>query len=279
MSLGSGRNDSPDGVSGNPDFDRDGSGYMMDDDIEGGDESWTRSVTWELERSRRIAWIVAAVASVIALLLAIALVILLPLKTVEPYTILVDRQTGNVERLSPIDQQVVTPDAALTRSMLAQYVIARESFDGASIQQDFRKVGLWSANDARQRYSALMQASNPQSPLAFMPRGGRIQAEILSVSSLKPGQSMVRFATTRTDPGAREQERQYWASIIDYQFSGAAMSEDDRLLNPLGFQVTRYRRDAETMPELEQAPAAQASPASAPARVEPSDEAQSEGAE
>ena len=31
------------------------------------------------------------------------------------------------------------------------------------------------------------------------------------------------------------------------------MSEADRLTNPLGFQVTRYRRDAETLPEIEQA--------------------------
>ena len=40
-----------------------------------------------------------------------------------------------------------------------------------------------------------------------------------------------------------------WASVVKYRFSGAAMGEDDRLLNPLGFQVIRYHRDAEILPE------------------------------
>lgn len=213
-------------------------------------DSWSTSVTDTLERSRRTAWIVAAVASAIALLLAIALVILLPLKTVEPYTLLVDRQTGNVEALAPLDEQVIAPDAALTRSFLVQYVTARESFDADSVQNDYRKVALWSAPEARQRYIAQMQASNPASPLSYMPRGGTIAVEIRSVSSLSADSSLVRFTTIRNDPGAQPQPPEYWAAVINYGFSPAEMSEADRLLNPLGFQVTRYRRDAETLPEV-----------------------------
>ena len=40
------------------------------------------------------------------------------------------------------------------------------------------------------------------------------------------------------------------------------MTAQDRLTNPLGFQVTRYRRNAETLPEELPVPA-QASPISA----------------
>lgn len=213
-------------------------------------DSWAISVTDTLERSRRIAWIVAGIASAVALLLAVALVILLPLKTTVPYTLLVDRQTGNVEALAPLDEQIVSPDAALTRSFLVQYVTARESFDAGSLQRDYRKVALWSAPEARQRYMARMQASNPMSPLSYMPRGGTIAVEVRSISSLSPDSSLVRFTTTRSDPGARPQPPEYWAAVISYGFSPAAMSEADRLLNPLGFQVTRYRRDAETLPEV-----------------------------
>lgn len=212
-------------------------------------DSWARSVTDDLERSRRTAWIIACLSAAIALLLAIALVILLPLKTVEPYTLLVDRQTGHVEALAPLDQQMVTPDSALTRSFLVQYVIARESFYAENFERDYQKTALWTAGEARQRYLAAMQANNPLSPLAFMPRGGTIRTEIKSVSSLAPDRSLVRFQTVRTDPGGRAQAPQDWQAVISYGYSEAPMSEADRLLNPLGFQVTRYRRDAETLPE------------------------------
>lgn len=212
-------------------------------------ESWATSVTDDLERSNRRAWTVAIVAALVALLEAVALVYLIPLKTVEPYTLLVDRQTGNVEALAPLDAQVVAPDAALTRSFLVQYVIARESFTQTSAQDDFRKVSLWSAANVRDRYARLMASTNPQSPLSYLPNGARIQTEVKSVSALANGRSMVRFTTTRIDRGAAPQPAQHWVAVIAYDFTAASMSEADRYINPLGFQVTSYRRDAETLPE------------------------------
>ncbi len=223
-------------------------------------ESWSEDRTRDLTLSRKIAWIVAGVAGAIALFEAIALVFLVPLKTVVPYTLLVDRQTGYVEAINPLDRNVVSPDSALTRSFLVQYVTGRESFDIDSLNTTYRKVALWSADSARSRYIAEMQASNPQSPLAVLPRRAIVQTQIISVSSLGESGSMVRFTTTRTDPGAQPQPPQYWAAIIKYRFSTAGMTADDRLVNPLGFQVTRYRRDAETLPEVQQTPAASVAP-------------------
>ncbi len=212
-------------------------------------ESWSTSVTQDLERSNRRAWIVAIIAAIIALLEAIALVILVPLKSVEPYTILVDRQTGNVEALAPLNEQMVAPDAALTRSMLVQYVTARESFTLDNLQADYRKVSLWSDRTTGERYGQAMDANNPNSPLAYLPRGSVIRTEVKSVSNLAEDRAMVRFTTTRTDPRANPQDPQHWVAIISYQFTSAQMSEADRYINPLGFQVTSYRRDAETLPE------------------------------
>ena len=225
-------------------------------------DSWAQDRNAWLARSRSIAWIVAAVAAGIALLEALALVFLTPLKTVEPYTLLVDRQTGHVEALAPLRRDTVSPDASLTRSFLVQYVIARESFDIDRMNDDYRKVGLWTAGEARSRYIRAMQPGNPAGPLATLPRRAEIAVDILSVSSLSAGQSLVRFTTTRDDPGAGVQEPQHWAAVISFRFSGAAMSADDRLLNPLGFQVTRYRRDAETLP-----PPAPVATAALPARI------------
>lgn len=212
-------------------------------------ESWATSVTDDLERSNKRAWTIAIIAALIALLEAVALVVLLPLKTVEPYTILVDRQTGNVETLAPLDESIVTPDAALTRSMLVQYVTAREGFLQDTLQRDYRKVGLMSDNTVRQQYARTMDASNPASPLAYLPRRAVISTQIKSVSNLDGNRAMVRYTTTRADPGAAPQVSQHWVSVIGYQFVAAEMSEADRYLNPIGFQVTSYRRDAETLPK------------------------------
>ena len=212
-------------------------------------ESWATSVTDSLERSNRRAWIVAIIAAIIALLEAVALVYLMPLKTVEPYTLLVDRQTGNVETLAPLDTQVVAPDTALTRSFLVQYVIARESFAFDTLQDDYRKVSLWSDARTATGYQQRMNASNPNSPLAYLSRGAVISTEIKSISNLAEDRAMVRFATTQTDGLGRAQQPQHWVAIVTYGFTAAEMSEADRYVNPLGFQVTSYRRNAETLTE------------------------------
>lgn len=204
------------------------------------------------ERSRRIAWFAAGTAALIALFESVALFLLIPLKRDVPYTLMVDRQTGFVQALHPLETERLTPDAALTRSFLVQYVVARESFDIDSLNDDYRKVGLWSAGEARERYIAAMRPGNPQGPLAKLPRHSTISVQIRSVSSLSRDTALVRFSTARTDSGARAQTAQHWAAIISYRFSNVDMSAEDRLTNPLGFQVTRYRKDAETLPEAAQ---------------------------
>lgn len=228
-------------------------------------QSWADDRRTLIDRSRRTAWRVAVGASVIALAEAMALVALLPLKTVQPYTLLVDRQTGHVEALRPLERQTVTADAALTRSFLVQYVIAREGFGIDTLQLDYRKVALWSSGEARQQYIATMQANNPASPLVAYPRSSLVDVTIKSISSLSPSSALVRFDTQRVDRGSPAGAPTSWAAVVSFTYSGEPMSAADRLINPLGFKVTRYRRDAETL-AVPQAPVTTlpASPAARP---------------
>lgn len=217
-------------------------------------QSWSADRQRALASSRKTAWIVACVLGLIALLEAIALVVLLPLKTVEPYTLLVDRQTGYIQALDPLEGESIRPSEAMERSFLAQYVIAREGFDIDTLGQDYRKVALWSAGDARSRYVAEAQAGNPASKLATLPRQARIEVEVRSISSINAETALVRYVTFQIDPGGQRGPPQPWVAIMRYRFSGAAMSAEDRLINPLGFQVVRYRRNAELIEAPDAAP-------------------------
>jgi len=210
--------------------------------------SWAADKIGALRRSTRIAWIIASAAGVVAVAEAIALVVLMPLKTVEPYTLMVDRTTGFVQALKPLDPELLTPDRALVQSMLVQYVIARESFDVATLSTAYQKVGLWSAERARSDYLALMRPSNLDGPLVRYPRSTIVETRIKSVSQLGDQSALVRFDTLRRDEGGQYQRARSWVAIVEYRFSGEPMSAEDRFLNPLGFQVLDYRRDPEALP-------------------------------
>jgi len=218
------------------------------------EEYYREAATWNRDRvesarsSRRVAWCIACGAAFIAILEAIALVVLMPLKTVQPYTLLVDRTTGYVQGINPVEPARITPDAAITQSFLVQYVIARESFDLSTLKANYRKVALFSGEAARSGYTAGMQVSNPASPLNVYPRITIVEARVKSVSPTAPDAAFVRFDTIRTDGNGQVQPPVPWVAVVHYQYSGEPMRLEDRFVNPLGFRVLRYRRDPEALP-------------------------------
>jgi type IV secretion system protein VirB8 len=220
--------------------------------------TWNRDRLEAMHKSQRMAWWVAIGAGTIAVLEAGALILLTPLKTVEPYTLLVDRTTGYVQALKPLDADKIAPDAALTQSFLVQYVIAREGFDADTVQANYNKVASWSAEQARSAYVNLMQVSNPESPLILYPRTTVIETRVKSVSPLGRNVALVRFDTIRRDAGGQVQPPRSWVSVVRYRFSGEPASLEERFVNPLGFRVLRYRRDPESAPPPE--PVAMAAP-------------------
>lgn len=207
--------------------------------------SWADDRAVSNARSIRTAWIIAGVATTIAALEAVALAGLVPLKTVVPMAVMVDRQTGHVTTLDPSQPVKLAPDTALTRSMLAQYVTARESLDRATIAGDYRKVALWSAETARSSYFAQMKPGNPDNPFARLPRQITLQTRIRSVSLLEDGQALVRYDLVQRSDTGREARSAPYVSVIRYRFRDKALADADRFINPLGFEVTRYRKDPE----------------------------------
>ena len=82
---------------------------------------------------------------------------------------------------------------------------------------------------------------------------------------------VVGFVAGRRDPGSATGQVTPYTAAITYRFSGEPMSAEARFVNPLGFQVMRYRRDAEALAAttVPVAPAAVVPAPVAPAPVQP----------
>jgi type IV secretion system protein VirB8 len=208
-------------------------------------ESWAQDVTGSLRASRRLAFIVAGAACLVAVLEAIALVALTPLKTVVPYTITVDRQTGAIEVAQGIRPGPLSQDVAVVQAFLAQYVLARETFDATDLQAEYQKVAVWTEGPARDDYVRSMQRDNPQSPVNHNDAATIVKVTVKSISLLSRTSALVRFDAERAVRGNAPTERRSYAAVIGFHFTGQPMRAEDRFLNPLGFQVTSYRRDAD----------------------------------
>ena len=207
--------------------------------------SWADGQSSASARETRIAWRVAAGAGAVALLLALALVFLVPLKSVQPYVLTVDRQTGAVEAATTLQDGKLSQNEAVIQAQLAGYVIARETFDSTDLGQQYRRVQVMSARPVASAYVAEMAAANPASPLNTLSRGDTVSIRIRSVSLIAEGAGLVRFTATRSALGAATGQSSNFVAAVSFGFNGRPLRQADRYDNPLGFQVTRYRRDAE----------------------------------
>lgn len=210
--------------------------------------TWADDRVAAAARQTRLAWIVAGVAGGVAATLAVALAMLVPLKTVEPYVVTVDRQSGAVEIATTLTDGKLTQNEAVIQAQLAAYVRARETFDETDLRIQYAQVQRLSAPPVARGYVAAMAAANPASPLRTLGRGDTVAVDIKSVSLISPGVAMVRFDTRRSSLSGGDTGVQSHVAAISFGFANTPLRIEDRFDNPLGFQVTRYRRDMEGMP-------------------------------
>ena len=88
--------------------------------------TWERDIARRNRNSRALAWIVAAVMSVVAVGALGTLALLVPLKTYEPYMVVVDKTTGFVEVTRPMAEGSLSQDEAVTTFNVVRYIKARK---------------------------------------------------------------------------------------------------------------------------------------------------------
>ena len=208
--------------------------------------AWAHDRDRALLRSRRLAWYAVGGIAAVALLEGIALVMLMPLKTTATVAMLVDRTTGYTQMVDPAAPRRIRADRALLDSLLAQYVTGREGYDRATLAEAYRKVTLWSSGQARASYLAAADPHNADGPAMRLPPGQTMAVRVKSVSLLSPRTAMVRFETTRRTRDGGTVGARSWVAVVGFRFADGRMAVEDQFLNPLGFQVTTYRRDAES---------------------------------
>lgn len=207
-------------------------------------QSWDRDRFVAAARSKRIAWIVAAVAVALAIVSVLAIMALTPLKTVVPYVVTVDRSTGATDVTQELrGNKSITYDEAIRKYFLADYVRAREGWIPQAREEFFRKVLALSDRQEQARWTAFYKKDNPDSPQNQFTANDAVFVAIRSVAFISPNVAQVRFVK-RLERDQQAIETPAIATIT-FDVLSKPETESGRYANPLGFQVKSYRADAE----------------------------------
>lgn len=196
----------------------------------------------------KVGFIIGGVGAVIGLAGVIAVAGLTPLKTTEPYVIRVDNNTGFTDIAKPIsDSDKTTYGEELDKFWLSKFVIERESYDWQLIQNSYDAVELMSSPQVFNEYRNYI--TSKVSPVTLLKENKKIKVNVLSVSFIN-GVGQVRFSkqvlTASGEPDAVIPVT-YWLASIPYDYKHDVKLEQQRLINPLGFQALSYRVDPEAL--------------------------------
>jgi type IV secretion system protein VirB8 len=228
-------------------------------------QSWETNRLMLAEKSKKLAWSIAAVASGLAFVSVIAIVGLTPLKQTELRIVRVNETTGSVDVLNEIPNARTTYDESINRYFAGQYIRFREGYSRKLADEYYASVGIMSAAAEQRRYGEAFNPKNPQSPLNLYGDNARVKVHIKGYSFLKKDVVLVRY-WKEVERGASERPTvTHWAATVVFKYSGAPMAEKDREINPLGFQVTEYRNDPDTVVTAEGAPSTSAAKPAPPA--------------
>lgn len=198
-----------------------------------------------IKRSNKIAWGVTSVAVLMSLVSVSAVSMLAPLKTVEPFVLRVDENTGVVDIVTTIKNAEETYGEVVDKYWLSEYVKFREGYDWWTVQSGYDATMLLSGVVEQNIVSEFFQS--PAAPYKVFKERFRVDIRIISVTWVGTT-AQVRFEKTVIPVNAssnQERTSQRLIATIGYQYLNTPQQESARLVNPLGLQVMSYRVDPE----------------------------------
>lgn len=214
-------------------------------------ERWETSV-YRWTAVSRNAWRLLAIVLAVALLAAIGLLwALLPLKSFDVVVLEVDKTTGYVEASRPLAEAGdLTQNEAVTRANIVRFIRARETYDPKGLRDNYELASLYSTGKAAEDLAYTYSGANQNNPVRLYGPDTLISVAVKSVIFLNDRTAAVRFSTTRTGRSGPT-VTEHWVANIRFRYTSEPMRNDWRFDNPLGFQVTEYRRDQETVTKEE----------------------------
>jgi type IV secretion system protein VirB8 len=215
--------------------------------------SWDADARAQGRRTVRLALGVAGAGWLAVLALSGALMLLMPLKHVEPFVVRVDSTTGVVDVVPVYAGHSGVPEA-VTRYLLTHYVTVCERFNYATAESDYEECGSFHTAQRNQTWYALWNPTNPASPLNLYKDGTSVRASVSSVSFFKRASGVadlaqVRYVKAKRSAGSATEETTHWIATIQYVYADPSSDPKVRGWNPLGFKIVDFRPEPEVLTE------------------------------
>ena len=199
-------------------------------------------------KTSKLAWGLAGVGALVgALGTAAATVAVVYRRDPEPLVMQVDGATGVTNVLRSVKDANDRYDEVNDRYWIGRYVLMREGYDWFTISDTVEAVKLMSDEPIGREFYELVQ--QPGAPLSQLKDRGKVVPKIVSITFVGDT-AQVRFTTEVQNLGGDNSDGLKalgWIATIAFKYESGYMTDQQRLINPLGFKVQSYRKDPEVV--------------------------------
>jgi len=175
-----------------------------------------------------------SVFSVISMVVTIVFVkYVISSKSLDPYVIEVEDKTGVPTVVDQMSSKTFTGDEAIKKYFLNQFVISAVGYDPRTYKQDVEKVRLYAAPAI---YISFRKAIDPKE----LGSDSKIDVRIKSIQFPDSGTAQIRILRTIDKKGDATVIKNEVLTLNFYFATNMELTIEERLINPLGFQVTNY---------------------------------------
>jgi type IV secretion system protein VirB8 len=206
---------------------------------------WQRNDLQRAKRSVRLAWSVAALSGLLAIVSVGAVAALTPLKRVEPFVIEVDKATGQTSVVPGLHgTNPMTYDVSVKRYFLSRYVKDREGWIPLAENELIHAVLLMSGDEEKRRFTEFFSRTNPVSPQLVFKDTPMVSVAIRSISFLNDNVAEVRYSRTVYSHVGQPLVSNYVATLT-FTITNRPQLERDLAVDPIGFTVSNYQTSPE----------------------------------
>lgn len=154
-------------------------------------------------------------------------------KSLEPYVIEVEEKSGVATVVDQLTSKDFTGNEIMRRYFINQFVHAASGYDPKTYNQDKNKVRLFSSSSI---YSSYRNRIQPRK----LGVDAKIQVRIKSVQFTSQNSAQVRIVQQFSSKESKASIKNQILTINFAYSPSMKLNMEDRLINPIGFQVSQY---------------------------------------
>lgn len=189
---------------------------------------------------RNILFIILLILLILAIVALISVAAIINSRQFDPFVIQIDETTGMAKVVNPTSSEVLDGDEALAKYFIKKYVIARETYNPVDFDKEARKIiRLLSATAIYWNYIGYIKNKEVDPTIIY----GQKNTTFLLVKSwtkLDKKRYILRFSINET---AGDKKVFNKIAVVDFNYVPMELTEAERDINPIGFQVKGYRVD------------------------------------